>query len=247
MLRAHFLAEVSDTLAFIKMFVSEDFDIGQQHANGRSQLTVRYRYDGQYFFFAQVPQNPSDATVGETVKRNTYEIPVRMAPGTMSREETTTVYGSSELLSSMKSWLQNLQTELRALPEVRAQESLRREVHEFLQSMAAQITDISEDYFSTEEAETLKQRLGELEKRMEEAAAKAVQDQATLDAKLRAIHREFEGLRAQTAILNKSNWFKAMLVRVGRWMSDPENRQLLQSGAEVTKLLLGAGKTPSDR
>jgi hypothetical protein len=247
MIRANFMREIDLTLASNRLFVRADFDVTQADGKegGGTQLRVTYRYVPGYFFAANIPRHPHEVTVGNTVKRNTYEISTVAAPGGMSDHEQITVVGGPELLSALKNWLSNLASDLKALPQMRAQDALRRDVDEWVASVSAELREIEngDAYFSVEEAEGLKDRLSEFEQRMEQIAAKAIQDRAALEERVATIHKDFEALRSQTAILTRASWFKSALVRIAQWLSDPESKKLLQSGTEVAKILLGDGKS----
>jgi ABC-type phosphate transport system auxiliary subunit len=110
-----------------------------------------------------------------------------------------------------------------------------------IEEIEEQVASFPDQYFTKEESERIKQRLNELESQLRENIEKHTRDQDEAKRQISELKRDFEILRQTLDALNKKGWAGTLLVRVARWVKNPQNLQLLKSGAEVAKAFLTDG------
>jgi hypothetical protein len=163
---------------------------------------------------------------------------VTARPGDLFSAEHTSVPDATALLAAIRRWVDRIETEL-------AQRPLNREVRRQqgeLEKLAKQFDTLPDDYFTREEARDLRFRLDEFEKQLAAQMRQSAENKRESDAALSSLHVDISQLKERIDVLTKKGWSKFLLVRLARWASDPRNRDLLASGAETVKNLLGPGQ-----
>jgi hypothetical protein len=115
---------------------------------------------------------------------------------------------------------------------------------EQIAALRADLGDAPEGYFSVDEAAALRQRLEDLERRLTENLTQHVKDKSDLATRLAAVSADITMLKETMEAVPKSGWVNAVCSRAFGWLTDPINRKLITSGAQVAKdLLIEAHKT----
>jgi len=72
---------------------------------------------------------------------------------------------------------------------------------------------------------------------------RSTEDRKAAKVETDALHADVVLLKQTVESLKKKGWAGSLLVRMKKWSSNPENRDLLKTGASVARtLLLGDGK-----
>lgn len=231
MLRNRFLQQVELNLVSRSNFKPEDFKI--QHRtdpadSDRAVIRIEYAFNSAYFLQARI-------------KAGDYR--VSFCPGVVILNESEVFSKQQEFYDCVNSWASRIREELSAIPfhrELAEQRSIIEEIEE-------QVARFPDEYFTKEESERVQQRLNELEAKLQENIEKHAKDQEEAKRQISELRVDFEVLRQTVDGLNKKGWAGTLLVRVSRWVKNPENRELLKSGAEVAKAFLtdGTPKPPS--
>jgi polyhydroxyalkanoate synthesis regulator phasin len=237
MLKAAFRKQIDDTLVS-QGFQPADFSAteGREGNEGPVSFEIRYRYHEAYHFKFGVPAVRT--TRGE--REAEYFFDVSLSPGEISQDEHKTVVGSAALIHAISIWLSHISMELASLPTNRAVDEQRRQIEAIIEELG----EVSDGYFSREEADALDAKLEQLEEKLEANARNSIADEAQLRKRIEQLERDFVELRAQVSALPKRGFVRSFAVRAARWASDPANRGLLKSGIDLARLMLpGAGET----
>lgn len=225
MLRNRFLQQVELNLVSRSNFKPEDFKI--QHRKDpadqdRAILRIEYAFNNAYFLEGRI-------------KGGSYS--VSYCPGVVILNESEIFTKQQEFYDCVNHWANRIREELSAIPfhrELAEQRSIIEEIEE-------QVASFPDEYFTKEESEKVQQRLNELESQLRENIEKHAKDQEEAKRQISELRTDFEILRQTLDGLNKKGWAGTLLVRVSRWVKNPQNRELLKSGAEVAKVLLTDG------
>ena len=222
MIRAKLLQDLRKALARAR-FLPDDFTVAAETMkDGSSVLTVRCRFEADYYLTATIP-----ATQGA-------EIRGQVSPGAISQVEAYKVSYWQYLMDQVQQWVDRVREELSATPVAREFAAHARELEELIAKHAA----IGDGYFTKEEAEQLRSRLDEIEAQLRQHLEQHSTDPKATEVKVNAIHQDVEVLKDGVGTLKKKNWATAATVRIANWLRDPENRTIIQSGAEIAKRLL---------
>jgi len=227
------LQEIATTLSNGAHFKTSDFEITETATNAGAKLLIRYRFRDGLFFLATIPDGKTTVGYVQTAKI-VYQFSCRMAPGEVSTEEVRDVSEKSGLLKTIRDWVGFLHAELSAAPFHRDLVETKLQIDAIIKDLG----DISGDYFSRQEAKGMADQIAELEKRMNEHAAKSSADKKEAEARISQIHQDCVELRAQLSSLTKKGWVGSMVVRVATWMQDPSNEKVIQATASLVKGLL---------
>jgi hypothetical protein len=227
-------------------YYPEDFQFTEEAVDSFKVLTITYRYHQDFRFQAKVRTKEAVKDIGfpfpqriETESLGT--IHVFAIPGEILKNEHRVLDERSSLLSAVREWVKRIEAELRAIPLARKV----AEQEEQLADLTAKFADMSDGFFSAAEAEELRSRLDAFEQRFAESIRQNTDDHEEADRRVDELHNEIVRLKEQLETLTRTGWSKRTLVRITGWLSDPMNRKLLKSGADLAKdLLLPPGQSP---
>ncbi len=243
MFRQNIILKIKEQLDKDVNFSSSDFSIKTEYKS----LKIVYEYDNEYFFQVDVPYEISKlsktqketTTLGMITKHmereyEAYEFSGKIRPGQVAVEERIQFEGPDKIFNYLKTWLENLWVEITIQPQVRK----AKELEEQIIDIKSKCENISEDYFTRDEADALKQKLDILEQNFREKLEIEIQDKILLFQALDELHKELEKLKSQTTSLNKKNWFKSFGVKIYTWASKEENRKFLKDTKDFIKPFL---------
>lgn len=228
MLRKALLVEVEDILNKYTNNRADDFVVEQTRDGNMDLLTVRFQFEPKFTFEARF--------IGK-IAADHYDISASECPGEFSESEHTSYPRKNQLLTAIGHWAQRIQTELRAIPIYREVEAHAKEIEALLQ----RFENVSDEYFSHEEAEKLRDKLDELEEKMRQNLEQSAGEKKDIERRIAAIHADIEALKQSADALKKRGWVRSLVVRATNWAKDPENQRLVKSGAELAKILLPDG------
>lgn len=207
-------------------FSADDFEIKSGDSRYRGEgLIITYKY-APYSYNVTFPTSQSHKDNSDY-----YEINGEMSPGNISFKESFTVIDYEGFLDGLKKWLELVRQELNYQPVIRAIEKQQIEINKLSQI----IKDIDETSFSDDEIEKMKVNLNELQKKMEDSIKSIEKDKDKLKTELALLKEQFKGLQDSLATNNKRNFARKLVSRISTWMQNPNNRILLQDGANVVK------------
>ncbi len=231
MFRKKFLQAIERNLTSDSRLETGDFTITQsKDDNNEPRLRLAYAFNADYFLDVVFEPDPN----------RTEMFFVTLSPGNVLKTESVTIKNEDSLLQCARNWSIRVREELDALPFLRETEEIRNRIKE----MEERISEFPDEYFSREEANEIKRRLDEVESKLKEHITKSTTNEEEAKEKTTQIEKDVQFLKAMTDGQTKRNWIGSMLVRVAKWMGSPEGQQVLVSGTEVAKHLLGDGKTP---
>lgn len=217
-----------------KGFLIEDFEIKESTSDdGTHDLRITYRPEPTLRFHARI--TPSDD--GALKAPANYSFLVEAAPGVTFQEQRLSVTNPGDLMNSVRAWVERIEEDLKARPLYRAIE----EQHAELDALARGYEGLTEEFFSREEADELAGHLDDLMARMTEHIRATTEKQEDADASIRELQEDVRVLKERLAELSKAGWVKTLVARIGKWLRDPTNRELLKTGAEVAQSLLRLG------
>jgi len=232
MLRKHYLTELNGLITKQKRFKDTDFGVLVGDDRGRYKLQITYLYEPDYQFTALI-KLAADGVQGNA------DVEIVANPGNIfnkERFETTVRY----LNDQIEHWLSRLANELSSVPIQRQVEEQRQQIQDILN----QLGDFPKEYFSQQEAETVRGKLDDLEARLIKNLEENETNRQGLEAKIKTIEADMIVLKDNMQVLNKGGWAKSFVIRAYEWSKDPLNRKLLKSGVEVAKELLVPGDPP---
>ncbi|HLN96533.1 MAG TPA: hypothetical protein VK183_12940 [Flavobacterium sp.] len=242
MVRNKTKVEINKALDGHKYFSSSDFSVEYKGYT----ISIRYEYDSRFYFIINLPEQISTRKV-ETQQQSllsmrstlqsqeveVYLINVKMSPGQMVLSENVE-FESSKLRSNINSWLTTIWEELNSQPLSKRLD----EQNDILNEIKSRVDQVSEEYFSREEGEEIKQKLKDLEAQIKAQIEQQVTEKKEQGEKIKELHQYIEVLTDTVYLLNKKNWFKSSMTKMYKWISNESNRKLLKDGAELLKPLL---------
>lgn len=249
MLRAN-LSAIHEALTY-KSLVVEDFAIEQGEMKDKShagsathgnkwELRIVFRPEPAYTFRAvmEIPSGLEKRLQGY-YREEKSEIVAEASPGEFYFTEPLTFDTPAAMVVGIHDWVDRIESELQARPVNRELQRQQQEIEGLIQ----QFQQMPEQYFTRDEAEDVRARLDALEERLAENIRQNVENERQAEAKIAKLHADIETLKDRLDAFDKAGWAKTFFIRVAKWMSDPINRKVLKSGAEVAqKLLLEAGE-----
>ncbi|MFN8308863.1 MAG: hypothetical protein U0T73_02770 [Chitinophagales bacterium] len=241
MIRQETLKNVRQKIQDHKRFGIPDFAI---IAEG-DKLTIRYEYDQNYFLEVKIPDRTSTIsqekrqteilrTTYSNASYEEYKFDGKYCPGTLTLSEFFSVLGENNFYKLINNWLDNLWEELLAIPVNRQMENQEK----ILQDIKDKLNDIPDTYFDKEEAEALKTKIDELEKRFEEKLGVEISDKKALKKQLDELHAEFENLKATLHSVKRGGWYKSFFTKTFVWLTKEENRKFLKETKDFILPLL---------
>lgn len=241
MIRQIILIQIKKTIDSDEHFSSSDFKFLSDY----NQLKIIYEYDDSYALQIEIPREISKLKETQTetsifgtkhkdYSYEEYEFSGIMKPGEISLEEKIKFEGQNNIYTYLKIWLANLWKEITIQPELRKMEQVQEELEE----IRSKFDNLSEDFFTKEEADSLKDRLDILERNFKEKLEIEIADKELLIQTLGDLHKELEKLKGQTTFLNKKSWFKSFGIKLFSWITKEENRKFLKDTKEIIKPLL---------
>ncbi len=242
MIKASIVKAVHSTLSHKKFFEVSDFEISETKTKNSSTetLEIRYRFAEDFYFLADIPSQKSRVKEGEYITE-TYIINCRVSPGEIAIAEKIAVHDKSGLLQALDEWASRVNEELLAIPVNRQVALQEQQLAELLKNFE----QIPDDLFSQDEANQLRQRLDELEKKLIHSAEQSAKDKEELAQKVEAIKADIGTLKHSLNTHKKKSWIGSLSVRFLKWTKDPQNKELLKSGVDLAKALLTNGKDKS--
>ncbi|MDP4194854.1 MAG: hypothetical protein Q8940_07385 [Bacteroidota bacterium] len=242
MLRPSLQNDIHSALISNSYFVFTDFEINcSEGKNNNALLRITYRFDTSYFIFLTIPSqksiiNKSLINYITTVQddKADYLIEGQICPGEMAPTETVKYFGKDGLITGIKQWTVRIKEDLQAQPTNRHLEEQNKQLEELLQKFK----EFPDEYFTLDEAEKLKGRLDELEKRFAENFKTNKVKETELDKEMDEIKRDISCLKENISSFNKQNWFGLLASRSLKWIKEPSNQKMLKNGSEILKLFL---------
>jgi hypothetical protein len=161
MLRNDLLHDIRERLSREREFIIDDFALINSKNGSSELLHIEYRPDSEFNFHVLIPSHRSEKT---QYGNYLYEIKGTVSPGNLSLVENVKFDNRSELLNGISEWIQNIYRELLAIPIYRM-----ADIHkDQLDQLFKQFEKLPEEYFSQEEADLIRNRLDELEARVQQ-------------------------------------------------------------------------------
>ena len=228
MLRKLFLTRVQEKLTEHHFFSYEDFELSQsKHESweGYVVLRITYIHDAVYFY---------EATFRTDVNKDS-DVSARFAHGEIQMEESRDYLHLEYMMSGVYEWTVRVYEELSASPLIRKVEENQKQ----LEQLGDVIDNLSEEYFTRNDAEHLVRRLEELEKLYTEKMVNSEAHIEKVQIKLEQYSADIEVLKEQVFVLTQKSWFKKFVTKTIDWgVTHPES---VRSIANLTKNLLTDG------
>ena len=227
MIRPRLIQDLRAAIDKSSYFVADDFYIDTQDTKDfASNLSVRYRFNDTYYLVAVVPLSASNGSW--------FDIGLTVKPGSIADTEVLTVGAWTDVVQATQNWLARIREELQVVPVARQLAAQAQELEDLLKKY----TVLPDEYFTQTEVADMEERLEQIRVRMEENLNERIQDPNLLNPRITGIRRDVYMLKETLRSLKKHSWAGKLLVRVCGWMRDPDNREILKSGADVAKTLL---------
>lgn len=225
MLRKHILKDVHSRLNYSGL-TPDDFTVTSTNRSGGggATLLIQYRYNPAFDFMASFDSELDDGR----------KILYRASPGVLNDTESMTLRSIDYILTAISEWAKRIHEELSAQPVWRRVEQQQAQIEGILK----ELQDLPDEGFTQEETAELRQKLDDLRNLFEENIREHTKSQSETKEKLKTLEGEIELLKHSLDSLSKKGWWSSLKVKVVKWSRDPDNAQLLKSGAEVVKSLL---------
>lgn len=227
MLREHTRKAISDVITNTQFFDANDFNIFGELNGSSTSLSLIYKFDESKYFFVAIPNQQSKLNDGSW----DFSIRGKRSPGAVSSEEQISFVGA-RLFKEVAEWLSFVQQDLIAVPINRKLEKQQLEIQK-LEELLKDIPN-QDEFFTDEEGTEIKKKLEQLQKQFEEF----YKEHTDKKEKLQKVKMELNTLRETVSSLRKKNWIKSFVVRTVNWVSNPENKKLIESGVKVAQLIL---------
>jgi hypothetical protein len=219
MIRQHALREAIRA-AQSKLVTDADVVINTTKEEKGFELLLRYQPEPAFFLRAKY------ASGGGVFS-------LTVSPGTLFEKEESSVQWQA-LPTSVTQWAVRIDQDLKSRPVF----SLLMEQEEALRSLYDQLGDLPDQFFSREEAQTVVERLSDLEVRLLQHLKESGQAESTLPGPAQTIRDDIQQLKERVTVLRKPGWARSLAAKSWGWLRDPGNRGLLKDGAALVKDLL---------
>lgn len=159
---------------------------------------------------------------------------ISYCPGEVTEEENVILdvrNFESKIENNIQSWLRRVKRDiLNPLQERFIIQSLQA----FQEKLNEKLEEITDDMiFTSEEKTELRNRLDMLEKMISESNSK----NDDLQSEVSKMNKEIEFLRCTVDTLTKKKWLKNAITKMWAWSKQPENKKLIEVGADVVKTI----------
>lgn len=213
-------------------FSSHDFTITSDTDNRGDILTINYLY-GEYSFSAKLPSSTTSRK-DDYGTSEYYIIKVEMTPGFIATSETIKFDNFNEFYSGIKQWIERVRDDLSSIPFQRELDKQNKEI----ENLKEKISDISDEPFTDEEIDKIKEGLNSLEDDFKKRIKDDIQDKTKLKDEIDFLHAEIQALKDLLASLNKPNWYHVASAKIVNWMNNPSNIKLLKGGTKIISNLI---------
>lgn len=207
MLSELFMHRVYDSLNS-KTFRSSDFSISQARSNdsaktGNITLTIKYRYKKEFHIVAILNRSQCDN--------------VAISPGQIMKIDIKNNLAIQDFLTStIPTWLSTLTRYFDNDPYTRRAIKNEQRIDELEKKIDEALGDLDQDFLE-DEITLLKERLNNMEKELTEKLNQQIQDQETLNVKIKEIHQDVQTLKNQAGPLDKKNWLLSFYTKLYLW------------------------------
>lgn len=202
-----------------------DFLISYRNQENFVFAEIRYKYINGYFFVMKFTVNTDNSTLAR-------EMEVHSSPGLVLKQDTRSI-PTGNLEVEMGGWIGRLKNEIKNLPWMKKLESQEEEIGKIFSAF----NQISEDFFTKEEGEKIKQ---DVEKLKEFFLRKMPEN----EKKTEVILNEIETLKQDLVILNKKNWFLKFSTRIQGWSEKFSDLKIL---SEAKSFFLVSGNSSKSK
>ena len=227
MLRDKIYQEIIQTIDSHGRFESSDFNIETKKINTGVRLTITYLIDSKYYIIIDIPS-------AANANSYNYTISAKVCPGPLAFEEQLSLSSKNDILNNIKTWLDCIWEELLTNPFIKKMESQQSQIDEILKNY----DNISDTYFTLEEANELKIRLDKLEGDLKAEIQKNTQEKRGQEIEINKLHKDIETLKETLHSFKKKGWLKSFTSKVVKWSMNSDNRKLLGDGYKVVRELL---------
>lgn len=231
MIRKKFYKEIVEILNSHSRFEAHNFDIKTNKQNRNLSLVITYLHNSSFKFKMDLP---SGKTTSKDEFSPSYKFSGTMSPGPFALEESFSFSGTNYLDEYINTWLNEIWEELKSNPVVAHIDSQRKEIDEIFERLDGS----SEDFFTQDEAEELRARLDDLEKKFNEEFKKEIKDKEELKKEVSSLNKDIETLKVTLSSFNKKSWMKELVGKVFKWVKNPNNRKALKQGYSVVREIL---------
>ena len=238
MIREKVFKDIAATIDEHMRFDSTDFKIEsvkeQRSKNEYTTLTIRYSIESKYMIVFKVPNSETQDDNGY---RTYYSFSGSVCPGPLAYEETFSFKGERGIFERITIWLNCIWEELSSNPVVKKVESQQQQIDEIFEKFE-KLGNISDNYFTVEEANALQERLDSLEAIIKEQITQNQNDKELFEQEVIRLHTDIDTLKETILCLKKKGWLKSFTSKVFKWTKDSENRLLLKDGYAMIKEFL---------
>lgn len=198
------------------IFRFEDFEIKESSTYSGERLLIS---KDEYFY--QISLEESACKI--------YYCPGKV----MEKENDTIAIGSFEnkINSDIHSWLGRVK---RDMLDPLQERFITQSLQEFQTKLNEKLEEMTSDMlFTSEEKIELKERLDMIEKMIIENNS----ENADLQSEIKKMQREIEFLKSAVDTLTKKKWLKNALTKMWTWGQQPENKKMIEAGAEAVKAI----------
>jgi DNA repair exonuclease SbcCD ATPase subunit len=244
MVRNQTKIEINKTLDEHPYFTATDFNLV---VKGKT-ISIQYEFEDKFYFRITLPIQTTTKTIKKTKPPGilgnrsyneeedieVYKITGKVCPGEMVMEEPLNFEGKNQITSHLWKWLNCIWEELSAGPI----KKMIDEQNEEIEKIKSQVNEISDDYFTQEEANELKRKLDTFEEKFKEHIQKSSKKNGDGEKKLRKLEKEIGALKETIGVLNKRTWYKSSISKMYKWIASEGNRNLIKNGTKLLKPLL---------
>jgi len=219
-------------------FDAQDFTIQSQDdtkTDGKSILTIIM--NGTSFeFFASIPHKRYKIKDEHDHDQFDFSIKIECNPGEIVDHEMQDLIGRNQLLERIKTWLICLKKNIDSTYTHRKIEQHRELIEKIIEK-----SNIIDGQFTIEEIESLKQKLEQTQKRIEEQLSQQMSGNKELEGKLKQLETDFKELEKRLFTQSKKGWAQSWLCRALKWGLDPVNQQAMIETTKNVKALITDG------
>lgn len=232
-------SEIIEKIETTDGFSAQDFNISSSDVSENRTSATELRidmYGTKYNFTAQIPHRRInyEAKYGDSYLE--FSIDIKCNPGELVDSEKQILEGKSELLSRIGAWCGAIKVDIDSTYTHRKIEEQRSMISKLTEELKSK-----DDFFTPEEAQNIREELGNQKVKFEDELKKQFEISEELEAQLKSLKDDFDELEKRLFTQTKGGWLRSWAGRAFKWSANPENQQAIIETSKTVKALLTNG------
>lgn len=223
MLSNLFIKQLTDSLSRNSFINEEDFKIILPEKDTNPKIiNIYYTYDESYYFKASLSHR--------------LDFNCEFSPGKVMKTQKVLFSSEDDYFNGIEEWVERLEGEFTSTPLAKAVIHNQSEIEKLKDKVESYFKEKEldpDEQFSSEETQSLEEKLEEFKKSIEEKLKSEIAEKQSLKREVKNLFEEIEFLKVQMQKLTKKNWFTRFVTTTNKFIkNNPETTKAITQTAK---------------